>query len=715
MQIKERQIIQIGEWSVDSLALTISKENEQHKLPAKVMAVLVYLAESHGRLVTRQELIDVVWDGNAYVGEKTLTNAIWRIRQLMGNDFDDKAFITTTPKIGYELVPSPVFSTLVAESPTGWMASNRTTRLLFVTALVLLPVAVAFQVFRSDNVLVVSEPLAVVTHLPGRELYAAPTPDGTRFAFMHVSPNGDQDLYIQSLVDTDQQPVKFTREGTSNFSPSWAPDGRHLAYVRINDSLGVCEIVVRDMTSAEETAIDECAPVAQKTLSWSPDGRWLVYRRHDPDLGPGLYLKAMNAEFRPTEELQDQRISCAGCILVDQEVSWSPDSRSIAVTRTKNSMSEDVYRFDLETWAFDRLTTDESSIEGHTWDETGEYLLYVSDRHSLDRRIWALDLTTKRKREVGYEGAGFPVYLPDYESIMFYRRRAQAYVVAVSLDLGDPGSRFPVTIVQTSGSDRNPAFSITAQKLAYYSNNSGFNEIWIAAPDGTNREQITRLETNSVYPSWSPDGRQIAFISFDPYTESTNIMIYDFASDSVELVSNSFADAGAPTWSSDGRSLIVPSWEGGDRVDLWRVGLDGNSIVRLTYSNVKFGRESPDGKSLVYSKAGQRGLFRMNYTDGSESRVVSDLVRQGFGSWTWANADEIFYSRHGGGHSQIVRHNLITNESRVVLRHPGRIMHRGGMLSYAEAENRLYFTHREPQQIDIIRAPDPLAGSRRGD
>lgn len=710
MAVKKRIVFEVGGWTVDSLAQSISNGGEEHHLPGKVMAVLVVLAQNHGQLVTRQELIDLVWDGNSFVGEKTLTNAVWRIRQALDSDSGDEEIIKTTPKIGYQLLLTPRFQEVDEDSPRPMPLARQVVRLTSLLLAALGVGAVGVWYFSDPPVSASVTPLAVVTHLPGRELYAAPAPDGSRFAFMHVSSTGAQELYTQSLTELDGQPVRFTNKGTSNYSPSWAPDSRHLAYVRIDDKSGVCQIVVRDMQLAEDWPVAVCAATAQKTLSWSPNGNWLVYRKPDAVNGPGLFLKAMPADFRADEKSRDKRISCADCLLVDQEVSWSPDSNSLAVTRTRNAMSEDVHRFDLDTWAFSNLTSGESSIEGHTWDREGENLLYVSDKHSLNRRLWVINLLSKNKHEIGYEGAGFPVYLPDYRSIMFYQRRAQAYIAVVALDGDDSTLRFPKTVVQTSGSERSPEFSEEANKLAYYSNVSGYNEIWIADPDGSNRQQLTDLKTEARYPSWSPSGDKIAFIAFDPYTQSTTIRYYDFATDSVHLLTSKFDDNGAPTWASDGQSLIVPSWVGPDSVDLWRISIDGNSISRLTTHGANFGRESADGRTLYYSKIGKRGLFSISLheIEPRESRVIRDMVTRGFGNWGWASPTRILYSRHLNDHSEIVEYDLETDSKTIVLKHPPNIVHRSGMLSFSQSHNLLYFTHREPQQIDIMMAPDPL-------
>ena len=288
MSVQERIVFEIGEWTVDSLAHSLSYGDEEHQVPAKVMAVLVYLAQNHERLVTREELIDAVWDGNAYVGEKALNNAIWRIRQVFDLGDEGTELVKTTPKTGYQLLAAPAFSRFensAVDSPGGLTPLGK---YLLVAAAVLAIAAIAALAMRDSPVRMIDEPLAVVTQLPGRELYAATSPDGAMFAFLHVSQQGTQDLYVQSLQNPGRQPTKFTSSDASNFAPTWAPDSSHIAYIRIDDTTLNCEIVVRDLNSNSEEVIDVCVDVGYTTLSWSPDGLWLVYRKDDPVFGPGL-------------------------------------------------------------------------------------------------------------------------------------------------------------------------------------------------------------------------------------------------------------------------------------------------------------------------------------------------------------------------------------------------------------------------------------------
>ena len=93
----------IAGWSVDPPTLRIRKQEKEVKLEPKAMAVLVYLAERPGQVVSRQELEEAVWAGTV-VGYDAISNAIIKLRKAFGDDAQNPQVIETIPKAGYRLI-----------------------------------------------------------------------------------------------------------------------------------------------------------------------------------------------------------------------------------------------------------------------------------------------------------------------------------------------------------------------------------------------------------------------------------------------------------------------------------------------------------------------------------------------------------------------------------------------------------------------------------
>lgn len=80
----------------------LTANGAEQKLPPKAAHLLNKLLESSPEMVTREELIQAVWDGNAFVGEKSLTNNIWQIRKAL-NELNVEFELTNISKNGYIL------------------------------------------------------------------------------------------------------------------------------------------------------------------------------------------------------------------------------------------------------------------------------------------------------------------------------------------------------------------------------------------------------------------------------------------------------------------------------------------------------------------------------------------------------------------------------------------------------------------------------------
>src|SRR5882672_3117899 len=99
LQRLERQML----WQLDVVNECLHRGDETIALPPKAFAVLHYLTQHPGRLVTKQELLDVVWPDIA-VTEAVLKNCILKLRQVLGDDAKSPRYIETVHWRGYRLL-----------------------------------------------------------------------------------------------------------------------------------------------------------------------------------------------------------------------------------------------------------------------------------------------------------------------------------------------------------------------------------------------------------------------------------------------------------------------------------------------------------------------------------------------------------------------------------------------------------------------------------
>ena len=93
----------LGDWQVEPRLNAIKKNSKSHPLEPRAMELLVYLAEHTEEVISKEQLIQDVWEG-AFVTDEVLTYAVHQIRKALGDDAKEPRFIQTIPKRGYRLV-----------------------------------------------------------------------------------------------------------------------------------------------------------------------------------------------------------------------------------------------------------------------------------------------------------------------------------------------------------------------------------------------------------------------------------------------------------------------------------------------------------------------------------------------------------------------------------------------------------------------------------
>src|SRR5208283_3054804 len=99
-------------------------DNERVMLTPKAFAVLRYLVERAGRLVTQDQLLDAVWP-DTFVQPEVLKYQIADIRGKLGDDPKNPRFIETLPRRGYQFIAAVHDGAAAKPEPSGVAGSDR--------------------------------------------------------------------------------------------------------------------------------------------------------------------------------------------------------------------------------------------------------------------------------------------------------------------------------------------------------------------------------------------------------------------------------------------------------------------------------------------------------------------------------------------------------------------------------------------------------------
>jgi TolB protein len=201
----------------------------------------------------------------------------------------------------------------------------------------------------------------------------------------------------------------------------------------------------------------------------------------------------------------------------------------------------------------------------------------------------------------------------------------------------------------------------------------GIKQIYIADYDGFNPRQVTSNPSLNLLPSWNPDGRSLAYVSYrqDRTPMIFYAHIFEGRSDANVTGERNNSQAFAPVFSPDGKRLAYASNRGGS-LDIWVANVDGSGARRLTTGGASDTAPcwSPTGQEIAFTsdRTGSPQIWIMD----AEGLNVRRLTR--VGNWNDAPAwnpskqySEIAYtSRLEGGGFDIAVIDLASTQVRQV-------------------------------------------------
>ena len=146
--------------------------------------------------------------------------------------------------------------------------------------------------------------------------------------------------------------------------------------------------------------------------------------------------------------------------------------------------------------------------------------------------------------------------------------------------------------------------------------------LMVADSDGFNPRTVVNSNEPLMSPSWAPDGRRLAYVSFEGGNSA--VYIQDIASGSREKVASFRGINGAPNFSPDGNRLALTLSKGGNP-DIYVMDLGSKHLTQVTNH---FGIDteptwSPDGAGLVFTsdRGGRPQIYQVAAGGGSATRI----------------------------------------------------------------------------------------------
>lgn len=196
--------------------------------------------------------------------------------------------------------------------------------------------------------------------------------------------------------------------------------------------------------------------------------------------------------------------------------------------------------------------------------------------------------------------------------------------------LMDPDGSQPTNLTNHRAADVSGVFSPTGEQILFASNRDGFpasSDLYLMDPDGRNIQRVFEISTDRRHPTWSPDGKHIAYRRLDRGVGYIYIATNDGKNE--ERV----AIGGTPAWSPDGTEIAFVVSVGPERLSIYLLNLRTRKQKHFfPPDNISTAREpawSPDGEKLAFMWHQKRDQDEGEiYTLNRDGTDLQELVRE---------------------------------------------------------------------------------------
>ncbi len=612
MEQNGKNLIRFDDFCIDLEQQMLLKNGEAVPLTPKAFALLLILAGSPGRTLSKHDLIESVWQGT-FVEEGNLTFTINLIRKALGDSSREPRFIQTVPRRGYRFIGQIRTDEIAAPSAEAVSVDGRRARprILRTFAIVLAAaiVCIGFAAFykmpgeQVPRILRTPYSLQKITS-NGGAFASQVSPDGNRIAVTtNVSGKTAVGLYdINGESYTELLPVENAFISGLTFSP----DGKSLFFAKKAVNEMPFDVVRLSLTDRS------VSPVAAGTEGWlaiSPAGTELAFVRCPklPDDHCTLYAADLASGVERTIVRRGSPTRISAVAFADNETIVFGSGQSMNASNSFGLFTANIRTGDV------RPASSESffNIKSISCFGGGRGCLFVARKAEEPLfGIYALagrGLITK----ISGEAENFSQISVDAAGTVSAATLVSDTFSIFTAETGRTASDQPLASAKSA--------SFTADGRILYAASIGSNkDLWIMNRDGSGVRQLTSTPFNESSPVLSPDGRSIFFDS----NQSGEDRIWRMNADGTEPVQISFRSSGRrPQFSADGKYLF---FNGSLDGRIYRIDLATGEEIAVTEMRREVSAVDASGSRIA--AADEQDKRSIEIIDVASGRVI-DRIR----------------------------------------------------------------------------------------
>lgn len=685
------RLLSFGAFRFDPANGILSRGEEEVPLPPRAVAVLSRLVETPGEVVSKQTLLESVWNG-AYVSETSLSEAIGLLRQALGDDPQEPAYIQTVHRRGYRFVAAVSEEAPFVEPPQPEpppppppAPPSVDRRLAYASGAVIL----AALVVASGTWIAAREeaprrrppttrftvrpaaPAAILDYVtPG----LAVSPDGRHIVYVARRPKEPSRLWYRDVAGYVTRELPGTEWG---FAPFFSADGRRIGFESEGQLLSV------------PLAGGAPSPIARiggkfAGAAWAEDGTLIVAKG------------STSALYRVTPDGRTERVTTPDPAKGDYAHRWPrflPGETALLFTSWTTSLADSRVEW-LSFATGERRTVLTGAADAHyvqgmlVWAAYGGMILAAPfdpqrGRLTGEPSLLLEDVTANSitgSTQVGIGGDTL-VYLPHPERLdtrTLHRAESGTLVPLAT----PPG---PYRNVRANGRDQLAVTMLARDR----------SDVWVVGAKSGTFSRLTFGGFN-IEPIWSPDGLWVAYASNAAGPFNVFRRRADGSAPQEHVLKHPHRHQYPVAWSRDGRQILVRDFDPVTGSDLWVLDLPTGSARPWLRTKADEGPAdwSPDGKWVAYvtNESGRMEIFVRSYPDGTGQWQISH--QGGYGP-VWSEDGRTIYYQEGSVFRAV---SVNPTGPELTPSAPQAVVTNDGLIKAAPAPDGTVFTIIEPPQ-----------------